>query len=245
MTASPGERFDRLITRRNVLAAGLAVAILGKTGSSYAAPLPRNTPDAWFWKAVESIEAGPPVGGPSAGVIDHSLFGVEAHRAGRVNPSETPPALAEFYLKVVIEPGTVDGLNWDVGFVWRINWQMDALWWMISNDGRWTLSSAIWELAPRDEQEIEPGELCAAIESPVSLQALAAGAQLALSVNHGAVIVVPIPDDREPGHIGVLANARADHLRPNGATPFRELAVWPVTAAGLPARLPAARRDGC
>jgi hypothetical protein len=124
----------------------------------------------------------------------------------------------------------VDGQGWDVGFVWRVNWEMDALWWSIADEGHWTLSRNIWELAPRDTKELDSGQLCASIESPVLLQAFVFGSQVACSLNRGPVIVAPIPEDREPGHVGILANAREEHLRPNGATPYQKLAVWPLDA---------------
>jgi hypothetical protein len=191
--------------------------------------------DAWFWNIVGQIEAGPPVGGPSAGDIDNSTFGVEAHRAGRENPHGTPPALADFYLRAVFEPDTTDGRDWDIGFVWRTSSAMDALWWTIETNGTWSLNGCIWERTARAPQVLASDGTCGRLDSPVLLQALVAGSRMACSVNHGDVIHARIPDRRDAGHVGILANAQDPHLRPSGVTPYRELAVWSLDRADLSA----------
>jgi hypothetical protein len=58
---------------------------------------------------------------------------------------------------------------------------------------------------------------------------------MACSVNHGDVIHARIPDRRDAGHVGILANAQDPHLRPSGVTPYRELAVWSLDRADLSA----------
>jgi len=209
------------------------MAVTRMPAHAQTSPSAREHPDAWFWKAVQRIETMPPVGGPSAGVIDNSMFGVEANRAGRLHPSETPPTLTEFYVRAAFEVDAVERSDWDVGLVWRINWDMDALWWTVANDGHWTLSSAIWALSPRDADELRSGKLCVEIVPPIVLQAIVAGAHLAVAVNEGPVIVTTIPADREPGHVGILTNARKEHLRPNGVTPYRELALWSIDGADV------------
>jgi hypothetical protein len=57
--------------------------------------------------------------------------------------------------------------------------------------------------------------------------------------------VAPIPEDREPGHVGILANAREEHLRPNGATPYQQLAVWPLDAVEFPDDIPDRPNERC
>ena len=42
-----------------------------------------DAPSAWFWEIVGAAETGPPIGGPSAGFLDNSMFGALAHRAGQ------------------------------------------------------------------------------------------------------------------------------------------------------------------
>ena len=122
---------------------------------------------------------------------------------------------------------------------------MDGLWWTIADDGHWTFSSTTWPHATRDTEELEAGVLCDDIAPPVLLQALVVGSHLAVSVNEGPVIVASIPAEREPGHVGILANAREEHLRPNGVTPYRELALWSLdgveitTATGRRGGIPA------
>lgn len=236
MIAGQSLPLHRPISRRTVLALGCVA--LGRSNSrALAAPPPHTlhpARDAWFWNAAEMIEAGPPAGGPSAGEIDHSMFAVEAHRAGRANPAGSPPVLEDFYLHVQLEPDPIAVPEWDVGFVWRTNWQMDALLWRIDHDGRWTLDRAIWEYAPRDAEPLVAGNTCSPVQAPVRFQAIVAGSQLAISVNGGAIVVVAIPGGREPGHVGVLANSREEHLQPAGFTPYRELAVWPIDADELP-----------
>jgi hypothetical protein len=221
------------LTRRATLAAALAIAAGGRVARAQTDQSARERQDAWFRNAVQQIQASAPVGGPSAGAIDHSMFGVEAPRAGRIHPSTTPPALSEFYVRAILEVDAVERADWDVGIVWRINWEMDGLWWTIENDGHWTFSRTIWALSTRDTEELHAGELCDDIASPLMLQALVVGSHLAVSVNEGPVTVVPIPAEREPGHVGILANAREEHLRPNGVTPYRELALWSLDGADV------------
>jgi hypothetical protein len=222
------------VPRRGLLLAAAGIAARQASARAQTSRPPRPSSDRWFWRAIAQIEAEPPVGGPSAGAIDHSIFGVEAPRAGRVNPSETPPVLEEFYVRALFGIDATERSDWDIGLVWRLSWEMDALWWSISNDGHWTLSSAIWAHSPRDAEELRAGELCEAPAPPILLQAIVAGSHLAVSVNEGPVIVTTITENREPGQVGILANAREEHLRGNGFTPYREFALWSIASAELP-----------
>src|SRR4051794_13593391 len=97
-----------MLGRRAILAAGLGLAAACLTHNARAAAPHLGALDEWFWAVVRRAEARPPVGGPSAGQLDNSVFGVEAHRAGRINPAETPPVLAEFYVRAVLEPDSTE-----------------------------------------------------------------------------------------------------------------------------------------
>lgn len=191
------------------------------------------TADAWFWDMVRQVETRPPIGGPSAGDIDHSIFGVQAHRAGRVNPSQVPPSVSDFYVKAVLEPDAAQRPDWDVGLVWRTSAEMDALWWSISFDQGWSLLSATWEYSTRSIETIAAGMMCAPVSPPVMLQAFVFGSKLACSVNHSEVVILALPERSDDGQVGILANALDEHLRPNGSTTYRGLTLWPLEAADI------------
>jgi hypothetical protein len=232
-----GQPVNRL-TRRTVLAAGVGLAAGWAAGHARAAPLVATRVDDWFRDTVRQLEFGPPVGGPSAGHVDNSVFGVEAHRAGRVNPTGAPPpALTDFYVTALFEPDPLAS-PWDVAVIWRIGHEMDALWWTATSAGRWKLDRAIWEITTRAAEPIVSGTLCAGVDTPVRVQALVIRSMLLCSVNGGDVVVAPLPDGRAPGQVGILANAQPEHLRPSGATPYRAFALWSVDAADVMADAP-------
>ena len=131
----------------------------------------------------------------------------------------------DFYLKAELDPDVTLG-PWDVGVVWRISDEMDALWWTVTSEGHWQLDRAVWAYSPREPQALLAGELCTGIESPVLVQAIVVGSAMAWSVNGGAVTTAPIPGDRQPGHVGIVANAQEPHRRPDGGTPYRQLSLW-------------------
>jgi hypothetical protein len=226
------------ITRRAFVALGLGAMVVLDRRRTFAAAT--GAANAWFWNIVDVAEAGPPVGGPSAGMIDNSMFGVEAHRAGRASPAGSPPAVDHFYLKVELEPDATPGAVWDVGVVWRISDEMDALWWTVTSEGRWQVDRAIWEYAPRAQQALDTGQACSAIESPLLLQAVVLGSVLAWSINGGLVTAATIPANRLPGQVGILANGQESHRRPDGGTPYQQLTLWtldPNEVSSIPDKL--------
>jgi len=219
-----------MMTRRVLLAAGLGLTTGSRPTRSPVARTQGAAGNDWFWTTVEHIEARVPDGGPSNGVIEHSRYGIEAPRAGRVNPNGGPPALADFYVKARFAPDTTSDRSWDVGFVWRVDEDLDALWWTIDQDRRWALSRGIWAITPRDGEEITDGRLCDddPVETPVHVQALVAGSRLACSVNGSAVVNTELPERQAPGHVGIVANLAAGNAAPDGATAYRGLTLWAI-----------------
>lgn len=221
------------VSRRSLLAAGAGAAVVWMSRHARAAALGLPLRDAWFWDMVGAVERRPPVGGPSAGLIDHSVFGVEAHRAGRVNPSQSPPSVSDFYVKAVLGPDAAASSGWDVGLVWRTSAEMDALWWSISADGTWSLRSATWAYSTSSAESIGSGALCTPVAPPVTLQAVVFGSQLACSVNNSEVVVAALPERRTDGQVGILANALQEHLSPTGSTPYDGLTLWALESTDV------------
>lgn len=224
-----------MIKRRRLLAVGLAIAVSPRLVQRRTADAQRAEGDAWFWEAIERIEARPPVGGPSAGMIENSLYGVEANRAGRSHPSGSPPSVTDFYLRARFVPDTDDDQGWDVGFVWRIDARQGAAWWTVDDRARWSLTRGVWGYATREGEVREQGALCDPIQTPVQVQALVIGDELACAINGGEVVRTTVPERDASGQVGVVANLAARHTRPDGGTPYNGLTLWEVEPDDVPA----------
>jgi hypothetical protein len=239
--SDPADRMvSAMTTRRRLLAVGLGLAVSPWMSQRGTASALRAESDNWFWEAIERIEERGPVGGPSAGVIENSRYGVEANRARRIHPSEHPPSVTDFYLRVYFAPEREDNQGWDVGFVWRIDERQGGVWWTIDDGARWSLTHGVWGLATRAGEVRERGALCAPIHTPVQIQALVIDGLLACAVNGGGVRTA-VPERDTPGQVGVVANLADRHTRPDGGTPYSGLTLREVKPDDVPSLPPVGR----
>jgi hypothetical protein len=212
------------ITRREV--------ILGPFGSSLvwtsdpAAAQPADTGEGdWFRDAVSLITQSVPTGGPHSGEIIHSLYGVEAHRAGRRNPYGVPPELSNFYLETEFTI-SIDEPIWEVGAVWRNQLSFECFWWTITNEGKWTLRNGVWRMILAEETLVTSGQSQVQMGPNLKIQVLVVGNLFACSVNQGDVVSIQLPRNIGPGHAGIVANCSDGFRRPQGATRYSSLSVW-------------------
>jgi hypothetical protein len=213
------------INRRSLLATCFAGIIARWHAPAVAGLRQSSDADRWFRDLVAEITSRPITGGPHSGELQNSLYGVEANRAGRRNPGDTPPSVSNFYLEAQLFPGE-DELPWEIGLVWRVSTEQDALWWTVTDGGDWNLISGSWRFVTEPINTLASGQFIAPIGTPVTLQALVVGSLLAVAVNGGSVLRVGLPGRRSPGQVGILANCSEDYRRASGVTPYEGLSIW-------------------